>query len=165
MSILAYQPLNLYTNYRDAAEAYPDVPIIHDEILPAFPELGYRSTYHSSHEIILKRAYQFAHLGVQAGDKIIIYKSSKFDTYLLATAAAYLGAVPAMISYHFPASTIEVFVDRLEDPYILFDEETENRVAAVKTAARTSRLLSAIYCCNQLNLLAKPNCLTIKFLI
>ena len=54
MSILAYQPLNLYTNYRDAAEAYPDVPIIHDEILPAFPELGYRSTYHSSHEIILK---------------------------------------------------------------------------------------------------------------
>ena len=113
MSILAYQPLNLYTNYRDAAEAYPDVPIIHDEILPAFPELGYRSTYHSSHEIILKRAYQLAHLGVQAGDKIIIYKSSKFDTYLLATAAAYLGAVPAMISYHFPASTIEVFVDRL----------------------------------------------------
>lgn len=140
MSILAYQPLNLYTNYRDAAEAYPDVPIIHDEILPAFPELGYRSTYHSSHEIILKRAYQLAHLGVQAGDKIIIYKSSKFDTYLLATAAAYLGAVPAMISYHFPASTIEVFVDRLEDPYILFDEETENRVAAVKNSSPNKQI-------------------------
>jgi len=140
LSILDYRPLNLYTNYREAAETFPDTPIIHDEVLPAFPELGYRSTYRSSHEMILKRAYQLASLGVQAGDKIILYKSSKFDTYLLATAASYLGAVPAMISYHFPAETIEVFVDRLEDPYILFDEETEGRVAQVKNSSTDKQI-------------------------
>lgn len=78
-------------------------------------------------------------LGVQAGDKIILYKSSKFDTYLLAT-VAYLGAVPAMISYHFPAETIEVFVDRLEDPFILFDEETEGRVAQVKNSSTDKQI-------------------------
>lgn len=89
--------------------------------------------------MILKRAYQLASLGVQAGDKIILYKSSKFDTYLLET-AAYLGAVPAMISYHFPAETIEVFVDRLEDPFILFDEETEGRVAQVKNSSTDKQI-------------------------
>ena len=96
-------------------------------------------------------------LGVQAGDKIIIYKSSKFDTYLLATAAAYLGAVPTMISYHFPASTIEVFFDRLEDPlYPFLDEETENRVAVVKNSSPNKQIaVRNIYCCNQLNLLAE----------
>ncbi|WP_312541829.1 AMP-binding protein [Enterococcus sp.] len=135
MDLLSYQPLNLYNNYRDAATTYPDVNIIHDEILGAFPELGYQSTYQSSHEAILTRAYQLSALGVKSGDKIILYKSSTFDTYLLATAASYLGAVPAMISYHFPASTIEVFVDRLEDPYILFDDETEGRVALVKNSS------------------------------
>ena len=135
LSILNYHPLNIYTNYREAAENFPDTIIILDEVLPAFPELGYRSTYSSSHEIILKRAYQLASLGVQVNDKIIIYKSSKFDTYLLATAVSYLGAVPVMISYHFPVETIEVFVDRLEDPYILFDEETQSRVAQVKNSS------------------------------
>ena len=45
-----------------------------------------------------------------------------------------------MISYHFPASTIEVFVDRLEDHYILFDEETENRVAAVKNSSPNKQI-------------------------
>ena len=123
-------------------EAYQDVPIIHDEILPAFPELGYRSTYHSSHEIILKRAYQLAHLGVQAGDKIIIYKSSKFDYVSFSYSCCLFRPVPAMISYHFPASTIEVFVDRLEDHLYPFDEETENQWQLSKSSSRTNRLLS-----------------------
>jgi acyl-coenzyme A synthetase/AMP-(fatty) acid ligase len=136
----AYQPLNLYSNYRDAAIATPDVPIIHDEILPAFPELGYKSTYKTSHEAIVRRACQLAQLGVSAGDKIIVYKSQKFDTYLLAVAASYLGAVPVMISYHFPASTMEVFVDRLEDPYILFDEETEGRVAEITNSSKSKQI-------------------------
>lgn len=135
LTLLDYQPLNLYNNYRDAAIATPDVDIIFDEILPAFPELCERSTYSLSHEMVLQRAYQLAQLGVSAGDKIIIYKSSKFDTYLLAVAASYLGAVPAMISYHFPAATIEVFVERLEDPYILFDDETKERVEKVSNSS------------------------------
>ena len=133
--LLDYRPLNLYTNYKEAAEKTPDVAIILDETLPAFPELGLKGTYHSSHQAILTRAYQLASLGVKKGDKIIIYKSPKFDTYLLAVAASYLGAVPAMISYHFPHETIEVFVDRLEDPFILFDDETQEKVFQVSNSS------------------------------
>lgn len=133
--LLEYKPLNLYTNYLEAALTNPETAIIHDESLPAFPELGTNYTYQLSHEAILNRAYQLASLGVQAEDKIIIFKSSKFDTYLLAVAASYLGAVPAMISYHFPAETIEVFVDRLENPFILFDDETAEKIATVKNSS------------------------------
>lgn len=136
MNTLAYQPLNLYSNYREAAITTPDTAIVYDEILPAFPELGYESTYQASHESILTRAYQLAHLGIKAGDKIVIYKSPKFDTYLLAVAASYLGAVPVMISYHFPATTMEVFVERLEDPYLIFDEMTQDRVIAIRNGSK-----------------------------
>ncbi|EPH96583.1 AMP-binding enzyme [Enterococcus faecalis 13-SD-W-01] len=140
MDELLYTPLNLFNNYRDAALAYPDVAIIHDEVLPAFPELGYESTYSSSYQAILTRAYQLARLGVSSGDKIILYKSSTFDTYLLAVAASYLGAVPVMASYHLPATTIDVFVSRLEDPYILFDEVTAERVAKLANTPKEKQL-------------------------
>ncbi|MFV0559185.1 MAG: AMP-binding protein, partial [Enterococcus sp.] len=136
-----YTPLNLYSNYRYSAEKFPDTPLIFDELLPAFPELGYESTYKESHQVILTRAYQLAQSGIVAGDKVILFKSPKFDTYLLAVAASYLGAVPIMISYHFPVETMEVFVDRLEDPYIVFDEVTEKRVAKIKNS-RASRQVS-----------------------
>ena len=110
--------------------------------MPAFPALGLETTYGESHQEILKRAYQLATLGVK-GDKIIIYKSPKFDTYLLAVAASYLAAVPVMVSYHLPFETIEVFVDRLEDPYILFDDVTAEKVQAVRnsSANKNFRLL------------------------
>lgn len=138
--LLDYQPLNLYNNYRDAAKKSPSIAIIQDEILSAFPELGLEYTYQKSHEAILNRAYQLASLGVKANDKMIIYKSSKFDTYLLAVAASYLGAIPVMISYHFPANTIAVFVERLEDPFILFDEETKDTVALVTNSSQEKQI-------------------------
>lgn len=137
--LLDYQPLNLYTNYQEAAEKTPTVPIIFDESLPAFPALGLETTYGESHQEILKRAYQLATLGVKKGDKIIIYKSPKFDTYLLAVAASYLAAVPVMVSYHLPFETIEVFVDRLEDPYILFDDVTAEKVQAVRNSSANKK--------------------------
>ncbi len=148
MDATAYQPLNLYTNYQQAAQNYPTTPILLDEVLPAFPELGLESNYQISHEIIVKRACQLATLGIKARDKVIMYKSPKFDTYLLAVAASYLGAVPVMISYHFPTETMEVFVDRLEKPFIIYDDETKERVLAINNLdaerkIEVSRLLAS----------------------
>lgn len=78
---------------------------------------------------MLKRAYQLAHLGVKSGDKVIIYKSSAFDTYLLAVSVSYLGAVPVMTSYHLPTTTMEVFIDRLEDLsfYLMMRQKASER--------------------------------------
>lgn len=92
METIAYSPLKLFSNFQEAANATPDVPIIFDQPLAAFPELGFKSTYKDTCQHVLTRAYQLAHLGVGLGDKVMIYKSSAFDTYLLAVATAYLGA-------------------------------------------------------------------------
>lgn len=112
METITYSPLNLFTNFQEAAANFSETPIIFDEPLSAFPELGLETTYKKCCESVLKRAYQLAHLGVKSGDKVIIYKSSAFDTYLLAVSVSYLGAVPVMTSYHLPTTTMEVFIDR-----------------------------------------------------
>ncbi|MFV0558236.1 MAG: AMP-binding protein [Enterococcus sp.] len=135
MEQITYQPLNLYSNYANAAKQFPQTKIVFDEILGAFPEFGFETTYQKSHELIMKRAAQLAHFGIKKGDNVIIYKSPKFDSYLLAVAVSYLAAVPVMVSYHLPTTTIEVFIERLEDPYVIYDEQTANKVAEVNNSS------------------------------
>ncbi len=62
---------------------------------------------------------------------MVLYKSPAFDTYLLAVAVTVLGAVPVMISYHLPSSNLDVFAERLEKSFIVYDQETEERVAGM----------------------------------
>lgn len=137
---MQYQPLNLYSNFAQAAAENPETKIFFDEPLAAFPELQLATTYQKSWTFVQKRAFQLASLGVKAADKIILFKSPKFDTYLLAVAASYLGAVPVMVSYHFPLETIRVFVDRLEDPYIIFDQKTTPVVKRLKNSSQDKQI-------------------------
>ncbi|MGT2715854.1 AMP-binding protein [Streptococcus respiraculi] len=130
--MISYQPLNLYRQFKEAAERFPEVAIVFDKVYPSFPELGFENTYTQVFAAIQQRAYQLAEAGVAYGDKVMFYKSPAFDTYLLAVAATALGAVPVMPSYHLPASTMDVFAERLERAFIVFDEETAERVAAMK---------------------------------
>lgn len=90
------------------------------------------NTYQTVFEAIQKRAAQFAEAGIVGyGDKVVLYKSPAFDTYLLAVAVTALGAVPVMISYRLPSSNLDVFAERLEKSFIVYDQETEERVAGV----------------------------------
>lgn len=130
--MISYQPLNLYRQFKEAAERFPNVAIIFDKLYPSFPELGHENTYAEVFATIEQRAYQLAAAGVSHGDKVMFYKSPAFDTYLLAVAATSLGAIPVMPSYHLPATTMDVFAERLEHSFIIFDEETEGRVAAME---------------------------------
>lgn len=47
-------------------------------------------------------------------------------------AISYLGAVPIMVSAHLPAETIDVFVNRLDQPWVLFDSETSSKCAQLQ---------------------------------
>lgn len=132
-----YEPLNLYTNFEKAAEKFPTKAIYFDEPLIAFPELNLETTYLGCKESIVNRAAQLHQLGVKKADKIIIYKSAKFDTYLLAVAASYLGAVPVMVSPHLPAETIDIFVNRLDQPWLLLDSETHHKSTSLKNLPDT----------------------------
>lgn len=130
--MISYQPLNLYRQFKKAAERFPGVAIVFDQSYRSFPELGLENTYAQVFAAIQQRAYQLAAAGVSYGDKVMFYKSPAFDTYLLAVAATALGAVPVMPSYHLPATTMDVFAERLEHSFIVFDEETAERVVAME---------------------------------
>ncbi|HEM6393369.1 TPA: acyl-CoA synthetase [Streptococcus suis] len=131
MSTISYKPLNLYRQFKTAAKEFPHVAIYFDKPYASFPELGLENTYQTVFEAIQKRAAQFAAAGIGYGDKVILYKSPAFDTYLLAVAVTALGAVPVMISYHLPSSNLDVFAERLETSFIVYDQETEERVAGM----------------------------------
>ncbi len=126
-----YVPLNLFTNFKESAERFPNTPIFFDETLAGFPDLGLETTYADCLESIVQKATKLKKIGVKKADKIIIYKSAKFDTYLFAVAASYLGAVPAMISPHLPTSTMEILAERLDLPFLLFDEVTADKARAI----------------------------------
>ncbi len=40
METITYSPLNLFTNFQEAAAGFSETPIICDQPLSAFPELG-----------------------------------------------------------------------------------------------------------------------------
>ena len=132
LSTISYKPLNLYRQFKSAAQEFPNVTIYFDQPYASFSELGLENTYQTAFEAVQKRAAQFAEAGIVGyGDKVVLYKSPAFDTYLLAVAVTALGAVPVMISYHLPSSNLDVFAERLEKSFIVYDQETEERVAGV----------------------------------
>lgn len=135
-----YEPLNLFTNFKHASEVYPDVLIQSDSPLPAFPEFGTEITYKEATDAIIKRAQQLISLGVAKEDKVIIFKSSAFDTYLLAVAVSYIGAVPAMISHHLNTEIMSVLSDRLEKPWLIFDGNTKEVATALQSLGKINSL-------------------------
>ena len=127
-TIYDHEPLQLYKNYEKACADFPNTKIYFDKVLSAFPEFGLETTYQESLTIIQKRAFQLANLGIQKREKVMVYKSSAVDTYLLACAISYLGAIPLMTSAHLPASIIDTFFERLEDAWLIYDDETAEKV-------------------------------------
>ncbi|HEM3706472.1 TPA: hypothetical protein U1D12_000426 [Streptococcus suis] len=94
MSTISYKPLNLYRQFKSAAQEFPNVTIYFDQPYASFSELGLENTYQTVFEAIQKRAAQFAEAGIVGyGDKVVLYKRPAFDTYLLAVAVTALGAV------------------------------------------------------------------------
>lgn len=133
-------PLNLYLNFKKSAEQFPDSPIIFDEAVGAFPELALETTYQKTHQAIVDKASLLSELGIKKSDKVIIFKSSAFDTYLLAVAVSYLGAVPAMISYHLPAETMDILAGRLGNPWLIYDQVTDRTVNKMKNIEDSKKL-------------------------
>ncbi len=111
MSIIyEHEPLQLYKNYEKACADFPNTKIYFDKVLSTFPEFGLETTYQESLTIIQKRAFQLANLGIQKREKVMVYKSSAVDTYLLACAISYLGAIPLMTSAHLPLPSLIHFL-------------------------------------------------------
>ena len=59
--------------------------------------------------------------GVRPGEHVAIYKSANVDVWVLATAAARVGAVPVMLSPALDAATVRALLGRLDRPKLLTD--------------------------------------------
>ena len=131
-TLYEHESLHLFKNYVKACIDFPNTKIYLDEVLSAFPEFGLETTYQESLTLILKRAYQLFTIGIKTGEKVMVYKSSAVDSYWLACAISYLGAIPVMISGHLPATIIDTFFERLEDAWLIYDDETKDNVKLLK---------------------------------
>ena len=141
MSIIyEHEPLHLYKNYEKACSDFPNTKIYVDQVLSAFPEFGLETTYQESLKFIQKRAFQLASLGIKATEKVMVYKSSAVDTYWLACSISYLGAIPVMTSAHLPATIIDTFFERLEDAWLIYDDETAEKVMLLQEKNKAKAL-------------------------
>ena len=131
-TIYKHEPLHLFKNYEKACIDFPNTKIYLDEVLSAFPEFGLETTYQESLTFIQKRAYQLFTIGIKSEEKVMVYKSSAVDSYWLACAISYLGAIPVMTSAHLPATIIDTFLERLEDSWLIYDDETQDKVKFLK---------------------------------
>lgn len=135
-----YQSLNLFTNFSESARQFPDVPIYFDEPMIGFPELGEATTYELALNSVLEQASRLYQLGIRKGDKVVIYKSPMFDTYLMAVAVSFLGAVPVMISYHLPVDIMSIMCSRLENPWLIYDHHTASKAPYI-TSIKPDKLI------------------------
>ncbi|WBB59504.1 AMP-binding protein [Streptomyces sp. WMMC500] len=87
-----------------------------DHDLDALPEAGRRLTIAEVAEFAADLANRQAAVGVRAGDHVVVYKRANVDAWLLATAAARLGAIPVMLSPALPAPTVAALLKRLQGP-------------------------------------------------
>ena len=131
-TIYEHEPLHLFKNYKKASIDFPNTRIYLDKVLSTFPEFGLETTYQESLTFIQKRAYQLFTIGIKTGEKVMVYKSSAVDSYWLACAISYLGAVPIMTSAHLPSTIIDTFFERLEDAWLIYDNETKDKVNFLK---------------------------------
>ncbi|GAA1517153.1 class I adenylate-forming enzyme family protein [Streptomyces synnematoformans] len=104
-----------------AAVRHGSVLLTLDHDLDVLPEAGRRITVRELAHYVVDLAGRLAAAGVQAGDHVVVYKRPNFDSWILGTAAARLGAVPVMLSPALDAATVAALMRRLGRPHLLTD--------------------------------------------
>lgn len=103
------------------ARNHPDTPLWLDHDMDACPEAGRELTTSGLAALVEDFAGRLWAAGVRPGTHVAIYKRHNFDIYLLAVAAARIGAVPAMLSPALAGETVAALLGRLRRPYLLTD--------------------------------------------
>ncbi|WP_407561141.1 class I adenylate-forming enzyme family protein [Streptomyces sp. 184] len=92
-----------------------------DHDLDVLPEAGRRITVNELAHYVTDLAGRLAAAGVASGQHLVVYKRPNFDSWILGTAAARLGAIPVMLSPALDAPTVAALMRRLGRPHLLTD--------------------------------------------
>ncbi|HEX6471028.1 MAG TPA: class I adenylate-forming enzyme family protein [Streptosporangiaceae bacterium] len=104
-----------------AAAKHPDTTITIDHDLDAAPHVGRQATFAALADLVDEMGTRLGSAGIRPGDHLAIYKSSNFDIFLLACAAARVGGVPVMLSPALDGATVGALLGRLPRPHLLTD--------------------------------------------
>jgi acyl-coenzyme A synthetase/AMP-(fatty) acid ligase len=113
-----------------------------DHDLDILPEAGRRMTVAELAGHVDDLAARLWAAGVRSGERIVIYKADNFDVWVLATAAARIGAIPVMLSHHLDSATIGALLSRLDQPHLLTDVRKLDALADVPLTDLTRRVIS-----------------------
>jgi acyl-coenzyme A synthetase/AMP-(fatty) acid ligase len=112
-----------------------------DHDLDVLPEAGRRLTVAELAHHVDDLAGRLWAAGVRPGESVAIYKAANFDVWVLATAAARVGAVPVMLSPALDGATVGVLLGRLDQPHLLSDAHKLDAMADVPVADLTKGVL------------------------
>ncbi|MFD4629002.1 class I adenylate-forming enzyme family protein [Streptomyces sp. NPDC058284] len=111
-----------------AARNHPEQRVIVDRAPDVDPEGPLERTYRQWTALVDDLAARLRAMGVREWDRVAVVKSNHLDISLLASAAARIGAIPALISDTHAPEVLTVLLARLERPYLV----TERRVLEAK---------------------------------
>ncbi|WP_019887238.1 class I adenylate-forming enzyme family protein [Streptomyces purpureus] len=127
----------------ETAARRPDGIVVIDHQLDALPDARRKLYVAELAGYTADLAARLWAAGVRPGDHIALHKSANFDLYLLACAAARIGAVPALLSPALDRDTVAVLLRRLGRPHLLTDTaKLTGDLAGLDLAALTDRVLT-----------------------
>lgn len=112
-----------------------------DHDLDILPEAGRRLTVAELAGHVDDLAGRLWAAGVRPGERIVIHKTANFDVWVLATAAARIGAVPVMLSHALDGATVGALLSRLDQPHLLTDVHKLDALADVPVTDLTKRVI------------------------
>ncbi|MEI5574262.1 class I adenylate-forming enzyme family protein [Streptomyces brasiliscabiei] len=104
-----------------AARNHPGQRMIVDRAPDVDPGGPLERTYAAWAGLVDDLAGRLYAMGVREWDRVAVVKRNHLDIALLASAAARIGAVPALISDNHPPDALAVLLERLERPYLVTD--------------------------------------------
>ncbi|MFB7244232.1 AMP-binding protein [Streptomyces populi] len=104
-------------------------PVIVDRAPDVDPRGPLKRSYAQWASLVDDLAARLYALGVRPWDRVAVIKRNHLDVALLASAAARIGAVPALITDNHPAETLIVLLRRLERPFLVADRRVLERLA------------------------------------
>ncbi|MFD3499199.1 class I adenylate-forming enzyme family protein [Streptomyces sp. NPDC058676] len=105
----------------EAAARHPYAPITLDHDLDLAPAAGRQLTVGELAELVEDTAARLWAAGLRPRDHVAVYKAHNFDIWVLATAAARLGATPALLSPALDGETVTALLARLDRPHLITD--------------------------------------------
>jgi acyl-coenzyme A synthetase/AMP-(fatty) acid ligase len=122
-----------------ARNASTSLTLDHD--LDILPEAGRRLTAVELARHVDDLAGRLWAAGVRPGEHVVVHKSANFDVWVLAVAAARIGAVPVMLSPALDGATVGALLDRLHRPNLLTDTPKLDALAVIPLADLTKRVI------------------------